>query len=175
MDEQGHEEIEAGNGIAGEEALLRGDPAEVERLREEVREKDERILRLMADFENLRRRSAERELALRQEALTEAVLLLLPVGDSLSRAVKADGEGLKEGVTLTLQAFAGALERMGIREVPADGQPFDPRRHEALAQEEREDVPEGTVTEVFRPGYTLGERLLRPALVKVAKGPGGDA
>lgn len=151
--------------------------AEVAALKAAVAEAEGRLMRLMADFDNLRRRSAERELALREQATADTVLFLLPVRDDLERALQApdDAQALKQGVALTLASFQATLERMGVKPVEAEGEIFNPRIHEALTWEERTDVPEDTVTQVLLPGYRLGEKLLRPALVKVAKAPDGDA
>lgn len=135
-----------------------------------VKEKDEQIVRLMADFENVRRRQAQDALAMREIVMAEAIAALLPVADNLARALSHEGEGLKDGVTMTLASFREALTKLGAKEVPAMGEEFDPRLHEALAQEERDDVADGTIVEVFAPGYTIGDRLIRPSLVKVAKG-----
>jgi len=139
-----------------------------EALKERLLEREATVMRLMADFENLRRRTAERELGLREEVLSDVMERLLPVADNLERAIAADGPGVKEGVAMTLESFRQTLSALGLEEVKAKGMPFDPHLHEAL-QEEPSASPEGTILEVFRPGYRLGGRLIRPALVKVAK------
>ncbi len=139
-----------------------------------VREKDAQILHLMADFENVRRRQAQDVLAMRETVMAEAISAMLPVADNLARALAHEGDGLKDGVTMTLSSFQEVLAKLGAQEVPALGEAFDPHLHEALAKEERDDVADGTIVEVFAPGYTIGDRLIRPALVRVAEGgPGG--
>jgi len=139
-----------------------------------VREKDAQILRLMADFENVRRRQAKDALAVRESVMAEAISAMLPVADNLARALAHQGDGLKDGVTMTLSSFQEVLAKLGAKEVPALGEEFDPRLHEALAKEERDDVADGTIIEVFAPGYAIGDRLIRPALVKVARGGPGE-
>lgn len=174
MEEREHEAIdqEDVNEAAGAapESTSEAEPD----LRTRLEESESTVLRLMADFENLRRRTSERELRLREEVVAEVVGLFLPVVDNLDRALSADGTGLKEGVALTADAFRQTLDRLGVKEIQAEGAHFDPHAHEALA-EEASDVPDGTILEVFRPGYRLGDRLLRPALVKVARAAGDDA
>lgn len=155
------------------------DPAELKRqleaAREEARTYLERWARVQADYENYRRR-AQRE---REETVQYANLNLwrelLPVLDNLERAlVAASGEGatlesLRAGVELTVRQFRTVLEKAGVVQVEASrGVPFDPHVHEAVLQEEGDsEVP--TVVEELQKGYLLGERLVRPALVRVAR------
>jgi len=147
---------------------------ELESLRRERDELKEQLLRRRAEFENFRKR-VERE---RQNAGTEAVAAVLkalvPVLDNLDRALEAEGSdvSLREGVELTRRELLAILESQGVKVEDPRGQPFDPERHQALAHEPVPGVPEGTVVEVYRKGYSYRDRLLRPALVKVAAAPG---
>jgi molecular chaperone GrpE len=147
---------------------------ELESLRRERDELKEQLLRRRAEFENFRKR-AERE---RHHAGTEAVAAVLkalvPVLDNLDRALEAEGSdvSLREGVGLTRRELLAILESQGVKVEDPRGQPFDPERHQALAHEPVPDVLEGTVVQVYRKGYSYRDRLLRPALVKVAAGPG---
>lgn len=148
----------------------------VEALRRERDDLKDQLLRKRADFENFRKR-VERD---RQQAGAEAVAAvfksLIPSLDNLDRALLADaGEAtLREGVELIRRDLLALLQKHGVQEQDPLGQRFDPEAHQALSHEHVPGAPDGTVTEVFRKGYTFKDRLLRPALVKVAKGPDGE-
>lgn len=133
----------------------------------------DRHLRLLADFDNYRKRAdREREDRARQ-ALADSLRELLPVIDNLARALAAGGrlEDLRLGVEMTARQFGDTLRRLGVEEVPGEGSPFDPREHEAVSRVESPAVAAPTVVEVFQRGYRLGGRLLRPAMVRVAVPP----
>lgn len=143
---------------------------EVERLRAELAELKDRSMRAMADFDNYRKR-AERERAdLKRYALVEPLRDFLPVVDNLERALSSGGsvENLKTGVEMILRQMHELLQRFGARAVPGRGAPFDPKIHEAISRQEDPEVEEPTVAEEMQRGYTLEDRLLRPALVTVA-------
>jgi molecular chaperone GrpE len=136
----------------------------------ELAELRDRHLRLLADFDNFRKR-AERELEERTRyVLAEPIRDLLPVLDNLERALVAQGseEDLIRGVEMIARQFLDVLRRFGVEPVPAVGARFDPRRHEAVMRVESAAVAEPTVAEELQRGYLLRDRLLRPALVKVA-------
>jgi molecular chaperone GrpE len=140
-------------------------------LRAELDEKSQQYLRLAADFENYRRRSVQEWSDRARQAGEQAVLVVLPVLDNLRRAVEhANGAGgsLLEGVQMTLRQFEEALASLGVSEIPTVGQPFDPAIHEAVLGEESPDVDSDVVTAEIERGYRLGDRVLRPARVKVA-------
>jgi molecular chaperone GrpE len=146
-------------------------------LRAENEELNERLTRLAADLENLRRRSLkEREDAFRY-GHENLVKDLLGSVDNLERAVahaqsREDGgdfESMLQGVELVQRELIGALSKHGVERIDADGQPFDPTEHEAMAQKEDDSVPAHTVVEVYQAGYKLRDRLLRPARVVVSK------
>lgn len=145
----------------------------------ELAELKNRHLRLLADFDNYRKRSDREREELSRFALAEPVRDLLPVVDNLSRALAASGqlEDLRRGVEMTARQLTEVLKRWGVEEVPAVGHPFDPRMHEAVTRVESDDVDEPTVVEEFQRGFLLRGRLLRPAMVRVAvareaEGPG---
>jgi molecular chaperone GrpE len=147
--------------------------AELTRLQNENAEMKDRLLRARADFENFRKR-AERDKADHfKYALTDIVRELLPVIDNFERAlsVKTDSApDLLTGIELIYKQLGDVLLKKGLRvieEVPA---PFDPSYHEAVTSEQNPDVPNHTVTEILQKGYVLNERLIRPAMVKVAVG-----
>jgi len=149
---------------------------EKEALRRERDELKDTLLRRRADFENYRKR-VERD---RNQAATdaEATILREVLGtlDNLERALASDGTpgALRHGVELTHRELLALLESHGVVVLDPVGAPFDPAFHQALLHEPVEGLADGTVAEVYRKGYKLGNRLLRPALVKVAKAwPGG--
>jgi molecular chaperone GrpE len=136
------------------------------------------LKRLAAEFENYRKRVAREQESLSARAAERLVKELLPIVDDLERALTAAEEHeeatLEEGVRLVHRQFAGALEREGLTEIPTEGK-FDPHVHEALLSQPSEQ-DEGTVIEVLQKGYSLGDRVLRPARVVIAapKENGGD-
>jgi molecular chaperone GrpE len=137
----------------------------------------DRYLRAAADLENTRKRQKREVDDAKLEAKNRVLKEMLPVVDNLERAVEHAGGGgevdaalkpLIEGVQLVLRQFQTAFERLEITAVQAQGQAFDPNLHEAISQQES-DQPPGTVVQVLQRGYKSGDRLLRPALVVVAK------
>jgi len=149
------------------------DEEEVEALRRELADLRDRSLRTLADFDNFRKRAERERQDVRRYALLEPLREFLPVVDNLERALQAGGsaEDLKRGVELILRQMQELLRRFGVREVAADGEVFNPSVHEAVARTESERVNTPTVTETLVPGYMLHDRLLRPAMVKVAVPP----
>jgi molecular chaperone GrpE len=149
-------------------------------LQEENKSLQERLLRALADAENVRRQADRTAADARHYALTEFSRALLVVVDNLERSVEAarqhpaaDGEksALLEGVEATLRLFLQTLDRFGIKPIDAQGRPFDPNLHEAVAAVADSSVPPGTVKEVMEKGYMLRDRVLRAARVVVAKEP----
>jgi molecular chaperone GrpE len=176
---------EGGNGVDAPEASEptredagAADGGQVAQLRAEVAELKDRWLRERADLENVKRRAVREK----QDAVrfgSEGLLKdLLPVIDNLHRALAAVKSGreddpIVQGVHLVLRGFDDVLERHGVKVVPAHGEPFDPTRHEAISHVESE-APPNTVIDEHQRGYVLHDRLLRPALVTVGKGPRPD-
>jgi molecular chaperone GrpE len=156
------------------------DLAATEDLRRELSEKQDRLLRALAETENLRRRS-QREREDYTRYATESLLRdLLPVLDNLDRALGAartatNPSGLVEGVELIQRELLRVLERAGVTRYSAVGQPFDPTRHEAIARLVSVEHAPDTVVSETAPGYLLHDRVLRPALVAVAAAPDEDA
>ena len=138
-------------------------------------ESRERAMRLQAELENTRRR-AERDVeSAHKYALDRFTAELLPVKDSLELGLAAVGEGhdsvdkIREGTELTLKMFAGVLERFGIKEVNPLEMPFDPALHQAMTMQPSAEHAPNTVLAVMQKGYTLNDRLVRPAMVVVSK------
>lgn len=138
---------------------------------DELEAEKERYLRLLADYENFRRRTEKERLALFGDATAKCIELLLPVIDNFERAIDApcsDAE-YQKGMKMILEQLEALLEKQGVIAIEALGQPFDPNIHQAIKREEAtEEFTENTVCEVFQKGYMLGERLIRPAMVAVA-------
>jgi molecular chaperone GrpE len=161
-------------GAAEAESFDRADSTEdVERLRRALEEEERRHLRLRADFENFRRRSAQEVEAARPEGRRAALLPLLSVLDTLERALAAGStdRDFYEGVAATHRLFTRALREAGAQAVESVGRAFDPQLHEAVATVPSGGVEPGTVAREVRRGYRIGDELLRPAQVVVATGP----
>jgi molecular chaperone GrpE len=166
--------VEEAKGLEGVDAEPRAPLTreEVEALRRERDDLADQLLRRRAEFDNFRKR-VERE---RQAAGTDAAATLLkdliPTLDNLDRALEASGAAestLREGVEMIRRGLLGLLEARGVSVDDPKGAPFDPSRHQALVYEPAPGHEDGTVVEVFSKGYIFKDRLLRPALVKVAK------
>jgi len=152
----------------------------VEELRKQLEEKQDRLLRALAEAENFKRRTQrERDESVRYA--NESLLRdLVPVLDNLNRALEAaratgDAAGVVGGVELIQREMLKVLERAGVTRYSALGQPFDPTRHEAIARVVSVDVKPGTVVAETMPGYLLHNRVLRAALVSVAAAPDEDS
>jgi molecular chaperone GrpE len=147
--------------------------AELEQSQAEATKLREQLLRTAADFDNFRKRT-RRDLEDAQRKSTERALLeLLPVSDNLERAVQAAQQGgdvasVVEGISMVLRFFEDALGRLGVERVSSLGQAFDPSVHEAVQQIESDENP-GTVVTEMTPGYRMNGKLLRPAMVAVAR------
>ncbi|HVN93890.1 MAG TPA: nucleotide exchange factor GrpE [Terracidiphilus sp.] len=144
--------------------------SELEQLKAERDRLLDRLARLQAEFENARKRAERERSEYREFAAGAAAEQFLPVLDNLELALKAQGsaEQLRSGVSLIVKQMEEILEKMQVKVVPTVGEAFDPRFHEALGTVERDDVPDQHVVEEVRRGYKIRERLLRPALVRVA-------
>ncbi|HEY8487622.1 MAG TPA: nucleotide exchange factor GrpE [Thermaerobacter sp.] len=150
--------------------------SEAEAARRQAQEYLDQLRRLQADFTNYRRRMMEEQRRWRQDAEAEMARALLPVLDNLERALAAGGDAghpVVQGVAMVHRQFLDVLRQVGVEPMEAEGQPFDPHRHEAVARVETTDHPDGTVIEVFQRGYLYRGRTLRPAMVKVAVAPAG--
>jgi molecular chaperone GrpE len=146
--------------------------AELQKLRVERETLLDRLARLQAEFENARKRSLREQQEFREFALADALKTLLPILDSFERALDARHpakEEFRNGVELIYKQLEDALGKLGLRPVPAKGEQFDPHLHEAIEMVDASDAKDHEVLEELQRGYKLKERLLRPAMVKVAR------
>jgi molecular chaperone GrpE len=160
-------EIAAGGTAA---AAAAGGP-ELEKLKAERDSLLDRLARAQAEFENARRRASKEQQDFRDYAAADAIKPLLPVLDSFERAlqVKSDPADFRNGVELIYKQLQDALAKVGVKAIPAKGEPFDPHVHEAIEMVETTDAADHEVIEELQRGYKIKDRLLRPAMVKVAK------
>lgn len=148
---------------------LKLDPqAEIARLRDQ-------LLRTAADFDNFRKRARREQDDATRRGRETTVKDLLPIFDNLERAAAhaesgADAKAVSDGIRMVTKQFVDTLDRMGIKRVITVGQPFDPSRHEAIQHLESKDHPAGTVVAEVQAGYSIGDYLVRPAMVVVSKG-----
>ena len=134
----------------------------------------DRLARAQAEFDNARKRAGKEQQEFRDYAVADAIKSLLPVVDSLERAlqVKSDGAELRSGVELIYKQLLAALAKLSVNPFVSKGEAFDPRYHEAIEMIETVEAPDHQVIEELQRGYKFKDRLLRPAMVKVAKNPG---
>ena len=130
----------------------------------------DKYLRLAAEYDNYRKRTAKEKDGIWTEAKAQTVAAFLPVYDNLERALKQDtaDEAYKKGVELTMKGLQDALTGLGVEVIPALGETFDPNRHSAVMHCEDEEAGENTIVEVFQQGFLCGEKVIRFAMVKVA-------
>jgi molecular chaperone GrpE len=134
----------------------------------------DRLARLQAEFDNARKRSAREQQDFREFAAADTIRALLPALDSFERALQAPAGQIEEfrgGVELIYKQLQDALQKLGVRSIPAKGETFNPHLHEAIELVETTNAPDHQVIEELQRGYKLKDRLLRPAMVKVASNP----
>jgi molecular chaperone GrpE len=151
-----------------------GSESELQKLKAELDSLRDRLARAQAEFDNARKRAAKEQQEYREYAVADAIRSLLPAMDSLERAlqVKSDAAELRNGVELIYKQLQAALAKLSVNPIASKGQPFDPRYHEAIEMVETTEAPDHQVIEELQRGYRFKDRLLRPAMVKVAKNPG---
>lgn len=144
--------------------------AKIEEQKEEIDEKDDRIKRLMAEFENFKKRSDKERLGMYNSVMGDVVMKLLPVLDNLEKAVAAESkdEQYKNGIEMVEKQFQDVLKANGVKEIESIGKPFDPSLHEAVSLVEDSNLGSKTIKEEYRKGYTIGDKVLRHSLVVVA-------
>jgi len=186
-DEESGERAEKEKAESSAAAAESGEQVTDERLEQELGELAQEIdtlrekyLRALADLENYRRRSAREREETSRTAVASLLREVLPVLDNLTRAVAAASEtqnhaSLLEGVELIRRQFQALLEKRGVAEIEAEGEPFDPLWHEAVGKRATADYAEGTVVEEVEKGYRLGDLILRPSKVIVAVSPAAES
>ena len=186
-EEEAIEEVVAEEATAeAEEKLSRGDKKKLKRaeaeaeklsgenkkLTEQLAEANDKYMRLYAEYDNFRRRSQKEKEGIYTDAYVDALTKILPILDNLERAAQYGGEDndhpLAKGLELTLKSFAETMEKMGVSEIPALGEKFDPNVHNAVMHVDDEALGENEVVEVFMKGYAKGDKVLRHSMVKVA-------
>lgn len=152
--------------------------AEIEALKAEIasltealgameKEKDDKYLRMAAEYDNFRRRSREEKDATYENAMADTVAELLPIFDNLERASGFDdSEKVREGLVMIANSVSGVLSKLGVEKYGEAGDVFDPNLHNAVMHEENEEMGEGVITDVFQRGYKKGNKIIRFAMVK---------
>ena len=168
--ERGRETVEA-----PESRAIASMETKIAELESSVAEAKDRYLRTAADFDNFKKRSRQQQLETIQHASADLIARFLPALDDLHKALDHKPEGVDEswakGLELSVRKLEEALSAHGLESIHAVGEPFDPKLHEAIGYEESAEHPEDTVTSELRRGYRIRDRVVRPALVKVARPP----
>src|SRR5713226_1219595 len=173
-----HELPAAEGGEDTASASAAGKPVEVsaaleaEKLKAEREALLDRLARLQAEFDNARKRAVREQQEFREFAAAEVIKKFLPTLDSFERALKAassDSTDFRNGIELIYRQFQDALQKIGVQPILSMGQPFDPRLHEAIEMVDTTEVPDHHVFDELQRGYKYKERLLRPAMVRVAR------
>lgn len=138
----------------------------IEELEAEIKLRDDKYLRMAAEYDNFRRRSREEREAVYGTAVSDTVSEILPIIDNLERAAGFDGDKVAEGLKMISSSVSSVLEKLGIEAFGAPGDTFDPNIHNAVMHEEDEALGEGEITDVFQKGYKRGNRIIRFAMVK---------
>ena len=142
---------------------------EIEALKGELAEQNDKYLRMAAEYDNFRRRSREERDSVYENALCDTVSELLPIIDNLERAAMYDdGEKVKEGLLMTAKTVISVFEKLGVEDFGKVGDTFDPNIHNAVLHVEDDSFGEGEIIEVFQKGYRKGKHIIRFAMVKVA-------
>lgn len=144
-----------------------------EKTEEKADDGDEKYVRLMAEFQNYKKRVAKEKNDIREYATEKLVMELLPVLDNFERALAASAEddpaGYAKGMELIFTQMVTELQKSGLAEVEAEGQDFDPTKHNAVMTEENEELESGKVSKVLQKGYALNDKVIRPSMVAVTK------
>ena len=145
-------------------------PSEAEQLKEQLAKEHDQFLRLAAEYDNFRKRSQREKDGIYQDAKADTVKKLLPVYDNLQRALLSEtsDEAYKKGVEMTMTELKKIFTGLGVEAFGEKGDPFDPARHNAVMHVEDESLAENVIAEVFQTGFTLGDKVIRFAMVKVA-------
>ncbi|MCL1794684.1 MAG: nucleotide exchange factor GrpE [Oscillospiraceae bacterium] len=151
---------------------------EIKNLEGEIKQKDEeygalydKYLRVNAEYDNFRKRTAKEKEGIYSDATADVLKNILPVLDNIERAVQffdvSQPEKVFEGFKIIYSQFLGALEKIGVEEIKSEGEQFNPEVHNAVMHEENDEHPDNTIMEVMQKGYVKGDKIIRPAMVKV--------
>jgi len=170
----GDESEENPQAVGRESSPLATESVELQKLRGERDALLDRLARMQADFDNARKRATREQQEFREYASADTIKAILPILDSLERALQvSSGEKseLRSGVELIYKQLLDSLTKLGLRPIPAKGEPFDPRLHEAIEMVDTTEAEDHQILEELQRGYKFKDRLLRPAMVKVARNP----
>ena len=151
-------------------AVTKEQMEKMEGLAKELADQNDKFLRLAAEYDNYRKRTAKEKESLWTDAKADTVQAFLPVYDNLERALKQEtaDEAYKKGVEMTMNQLKEVFAKLGVTEIEAQGKPFDPNLHNAVMHIEDENLGENVVAQVFQAGFMLGEKVIRFAMVQVA-------
>lgn len=151
-------------------SMIRNLKAENKKLSNELETLKDRLLRLTAEYDNYRKRTAKEKEGIYTDACTDVLKEMLPVADNLERALAVDGnvEDLKKGVEMTIKGLINSLEKLGVEEIDTTNG-FDPNLHQAISVVEDENLNSNDVAQVYQKGYKRGEKVIRYSMVTVAK------
>ena len=160
---------EAGETLPAECEEVRALQEELEKVKADLAASNDKYLRMLAEYDNYRKRSAKERETVYTDAVSDTIKNILPIGDNLARAAQfTDPESVAKGIAMMQKSFDEALGKLGITEIESQGVPFDPQVHNAVMHVEDEEHGEGEIVEVFQKGYRRGDRVIRCAMVKVA-------
>ena len=153
-----------------EETAVETEPTEEEKLRKELADTKDLYLRTVAEYDNFRKRTAKEKIEIYGDATLKAVSEILSVIDNFERAlaVETSDENFKKGVAMIFNQYLEILKKLGVSEIKAEGEEFNPEFHHAVQQIEDENLGENVVATVFQKGYMLGDKIIRPSMVVVA-------
>ena len=145
-------------------------PDQTEQMKEQLAQQEDKYLRLAAEYDNYRKRTAKEKESIWAEVKADTAAAFLPVYDNLERAIKQESadEAYKKGVEMTMNQLKEVFSKLGIEEIPALGETFDPNLHNAVMHIDDENFGENTIAEVFQAGFRCGEKVIRFSMVKVA-------
>ena len=169
VNENAVEEESADEKVEDELDMLRKSKDEVKKLSNEVEALKDRLLRITAEYENYRKRTAKEKEGIYTDACADVIKEILPVVDNLDRALAANGsvEDLKKGIEMTIKGLEGSFDKLGVEEIDASSE-FDPNLHQAVMHVEDENFGTNAIAEVFMKGYKRGDKVIRHTVVKVA-------
>ena len=165
------QKAEAEDKKTSDKKKLKKAEAELEKKEAELVEANDKYMRLFAEYDNFRKRTAKEKEGIYADAYIDALAQILPVLDNLERAAafeNADADALRKGLELTLKSFSETLDKMGVKEIEALGKTFNPNVHNAVMHVDDDSFGESEIVEVFAKGYARGDKVLRHSMVKVA-------